>query len=167
VEIKEALSCGKIPQRIFWNVVQPAASSDSRIPVFKSSMAVIYILEIIPMEHTDCVTTPQNGPGPVTRIHTRAQMSAGIVRINRMSARKNMATGLGTMFVEARKLTGIARIAPMIVPSTAIAIVCKSKNGIPLSLISKIREILGCNRPFIRPFATFNPESVNPVKCRD
>ena len=130
-------------------------------------MAVIYILEIIPMEHTDCVTTPQNGPGPVTRIHTRAQISAGIVRINKIRARNNIAIGLGTIFVDARKLTGIARIAPMIVPSTAIAIVCKSKNGIPLSLISKIKATFGCSRPFTRPLATFNPESVNPVKCRD
>ena len=88
VEMKLALSCGRIPQRIFWKVVQPQASRDSRMPVSRSSMAVMYILEIMPIEQTDWVMTPQKAPGPVTRIHTRAQTSEGIVRISRITARK-------------------------------------------------------------------------------
>ena len=50
-------------------------------------MALIYILLIMPMEQMLCVTTPQNGPGPVTRIHTSAHTRLGMVRISRMNAR--------------------------------------------------------------------------------
>ena len=78
----------------------------------------------MPMEQMDCVTTPQNGPGPVTRIQTSAQTREGIVRTSRIRARKMTASHFGTILVEARKLTGIDRMPPMIVPSTAIAIVC-------------------------------------------
>ena len=124
VDTKLADNCGMTPQRIFWNALHPEASSDSRIPVSRSSMAVIYILEIMPIEQTDCVSTPQNGPGPVTRIHTRAHTSEGIVRIIRISARKIRATHFGTMLPEATKLMGIASRPPISVPSTAIAIVC-------------------------------------------
>ena len=47
----------------------------------------MYILDIMPMEQTDCVITPQAAPGPVTRIHISAQTMLGIVLIIRMSMR--------------------------------------------------------------------------------
>ena len=64
------------------------ASRLSRMRVSRSSMAVMYILEIMPMEQTDWVITPQAAPGPVTRIHIRAQTRLGMVRISRMMTRK-------------------------------------------------------------------------------
>ena len=63
------------------------ASRLSRILVSRSSMAVMYIFEIMPMEHTLWVITPQAAPGPVTRIHIRAQTRLGMVRIRRISTR--------------------------------------------------------------------------------
>ena len=123
VEIKEADNCGRTPQRIFSKVEQPAASSASRIPVSRSSIAVMYIFEIMPMEQMDCVTTPQKAPGLVTRIHIKAQTSAGMVRIRRIRTRKTTVTGLGTILVEARKDTGMARMPPNSVPKMAMATV--------------------------------------------
>ena len=41
----------------------------------------MYIFDIMPIEHMDCVITPQAAPGPVTRIHISAQTMLGIVRI--------------------------------------------------------------------------------------
>ena len=58
-------------------------------------MAVMYILEIMPMEQMLWVTTPQNAPGPVTRIQTSAQTMEGKVRMRRISALATKATGFG------------------------------------------------------------------------
>ena len=63
------------------------ASRLSRMWVSKSSMAVIYILEIMPIEQMDWVMTPQAAPGPVTRIHISAHTRLGMVRISRISSR--------------------------------------------------------------------------------
>lgn len=60
--------------------------------VSRSAMAVIYILEIMPMEQMLCVITPQNAPGPVTRIQISAQTMEGSVRMSRISALKMNAT---------------------------------------------------------------------------
>ena len=121
--MNDADSWGRTPQRIFWNVEQPAASRASRMPVSRSSMAVMYIFEIMPMEQMDCVTTPQKAPGPVTRIHISAHTRDGMVRIRRIRTRKMTATGRGTMLFDARKETGIARMPPNSVPRMAMAIV--------------------------------------------
>ena len=91
-----------------------------------SSMAVMYILEIMPMEHTDCVTTPQNAFGPVTRIQTSAHTRLGMVRMMRMTALVMNATPLGTILSLARKLKGTASRPPISVPSTAMATVWNS-----------------------------------------
>ena len=64
------------------------ASRLSRMRVSRSSMAVMYIFEIMPMEQTDCVMTPQAAPGPVTRIHMSAHTRLGIVRMSRITMRK-------------------------------------------------------------------------------
>ena len=95
--------------------------------VSRSSMAVMYILLIMPMEQMDCVTTPQNAPGPVTRIHTSAHTRLGIVRMSSISARTTNATGLGTMLPLARKLNGTASMPPKIVPRNAMATVSSSR----------------------------------------
>ena len=65
------INCGKIPYRIFCQVVQPAASRDSSTRTSKSSMASIYILLTIPTEHRDMVSNPANAPGPVTRMNIK------------------------------------------------------------------------------------------------
>ena len=79
------------------------------------------------MEQTDWVITPQAAPGPVTRIHISAHTRLGMVRIIKISSRNRYAMGFGMMLVAARKAKGIARIAPIRVPSTAMATVCSSR----------------------------------------
>ena len=125
--MKLALSWGITPTLIFSNVLHPAASSASSTPVSKFSIAVIYILDIIPIEHIDWVTTPQKAPGPVTLIQIRAHINEGIVLINNVIALKIYASHLGTMFVADKKLTGIDNKAPIIVPKKAIDIVSNNK----------------------------------------
>ena len=127
-------------------------------------MAVMYILEIIPIEHTDCVMTPHAAPGPVTRIHISAQTMDGIVRIMRIRMRTMYATAFGMILNEARNANGIARIAPKIVPRTAIAIVCSSRYGTSESPVPKSRLVSGWNTPWTTPFATSVPVAVRPVK---
>ena len=95
--------------------------------VSRSSMAVIYILDIMPMEQIDWVITPQAAPGPVTRIHISAHTMLGMVRIINISTRTTYATGLGMILKEARNAKGMASMAPNSVPSTAMAIVCSSR----------------------------------------
>ena len=51
--------------------MQPAASSDSRMRLSRSSMLSINILDTMPMEHRDMVSRPAKGPGPVTRMNIR------------------------------------------------------------------------------------------------
>ena len=90
-------------------------------------MAVMYILEIMPIEHMLCVMTPQNAPGPVTRIQMSAQTMEGSVRMSRISALKMKATGLGMIFGLARKLMGSARMPPTTVPRMAMQTVSISR----------------------------------------
>ena len=90
-------------------------------------MAVMYILLIMPMEHTLWVTTPQKAFGPVTRIQTRAQTRLGMVRISRISRLKIRAIHFGTTLSQARKLKGIARMPPISVPRKAMAMVWNSR----------------------------------------
>ena len=80
-------------------------------------------------EQMDCVMTPQNAPGPVTRIQISAQISDGIVRIKSVMARNTYATGLGTILVEDKKLMGTARQAPIKVLKNAMEIVSRIRKG--------------------------------------
>ena len=60
-----------IPYLIFWNVVHPEASKDSKILPSKSSMDSMNIFEIIPIEQTLLVKRPAKGPGPVTLMNIK------------------------------------------------------------------------------------------------
>ena len=92
-------------------------------------MAVVYIFEIMPIEQMDCVITPHSAPGPVTRIQHSAQMMLGIVRMASTSARTMNASHFGTTFSAHRNATGMARMPPKIVPSSAMAMVCIIRYG--------------------------------------
>ena len=140
------------------------ASRLSRMCVSRSSMAVMYILEIMPIEQTDCVITPQAAPGPVTRIHISAQTMDGMVRIIRIRMRTMYATAFGMILNEARNAKGMARIAPKIVPSTAMAMVCSSRYGTSESPVPNNRFVSGWNTPWRTPLATSVPVAVRPVK---
>ena len=141
------------------------ASRLSRIRVSMSSMAVMYILEIMPMEQTLWVMTPQAAPGPVTRIHISAQTRLGMVRISRISTRNRYATGLGMMFSDARNAKGIARMAPNRVPRMAMAMVCSRRYGTSVSPRPNSRSVSGWKMPETTPLATEEPVAVRPLKC--
>ena len=127
-------------------------------------MAVMYILEIMPIEQMDWVITPQAAPGPVTRIHMSAQTMLGMVRIIRMRTRTTYATGFGMILNDARNAKGMARIAPKSVPSTAMAMVWSSRYGTSESPEPNIRSVSGWKTPWTTPFATSVPVAVRPVK---
>ena len=123
-------------------------------------MAVIYILEIMPMEQMLCVITPQNAPGPVTRIQISAQTMEGSVRMSRISALKMNATGLGMIFGLARKLMGRARMPPTTVPRMAMQTVSISRYGTPSVEVENRRF----TRPQKMPLATSVPLAAKPLK---
>ena len=127
-------------------------------------MAVIYILEIMPMEQMLCVITPQNAPGPVTRIQISAQTMEGSVRMSRISALKMNATGLGMIFGLARKLMGRARMPPTTVPRMAMQTVSISRYGTPSVEVENRRFISGLTRPQKMPLATSVPLAAKPLK---
>ena len=52
-------------------MVHPAASSDSRMRLSRSSMLSMNIFVTMPIEQSDIVRSPANGPGPVTRMNMR------------------------------------------------------------------------------------------------
>ena len=57
------------------------------------------------------------------------------------------ATGFGMIFSEARNAKGIARIAPKIVPKTAMEIVCRRRYGTSVSDVPKRSALSGLKIP--------------------
>src|SRR5699024_11564834 len=104
------------------------------------------------MDVKPTVSTPANGPGPVTRINIRPYTNAGIVRIIIKINLVNHATGFGTRLDADKKANGTDKNAPIIVPRKAIANVSTSKYGtLSFEKLNKLKS--GLNKPEIILFA--------------
>src|SRR5699024_8976776 len=127
IDKKIAVNCGIIPYRIFSNVLQPIDVIDSKILVSKSSIASTNSLANIPIELREIVNTPANGPGPVTRININPYTREGTVRIMMSTNLVTNEMGFGTTLDADKKASGTAKVAPIMVPRKAIAIVSINK----------------------------------------
>ena len=90
-------------------------------------MLSINILDTMPMEHSDMVSRPAKGPGPVTRMNIRPYTKAGMVRMAAMSTRPMSATGLGTRLLALMNDSGSEITAPTMVPRNAMQNVSSSR----------------------------------------
>ena len=85
----------------------------------------------MPIEQSDIVRSPANGPGPVTRMNMRPYTNAGIVRMAAITVRPMSAIGFGTRLLAERNASGSEMTAPTIVPRNAMQNVSSSRYGTP------------------------------------
>ena len=109
------------------------------------------------------MSSPANGPGPVTRINISPYTNAGIVRIAIINTRKISATGFGIRFAAARKESGIDNTAPTIVPKNAIHMVSSNRYATPDVERSNNNPVSGWKIPLMIFPATERPLPFDPV----
>ena len=130
--------------------------------VSRSSMAVMYILEIMPIEQMDWVITPRRPAGDADP-HERPDNGRDGAD-HKDETRTTYATAFGMILNDARNAKGMARIAPK----------KRTEHSDGDGLEQQIRHIgvtgankrfvSGWNTPWTTPFATSVPVAVRPVK---
>ncbi|MPN64277.1 hypothetical protein SDC9_212048 [bioreactor metagenome] len=92
----------------------------------------------MPIEVTDIVRTPANGPGPVTLINMIPYMNEGKARITEINISPVRLISFGVIVRDERKASGKAKIIPTMVPKKAIATVSNNIYSKPFLLKSRI-----------------------------